>query len=144
TMSGSDLVDANVQIAALTAGLAAGVEPLLTEITALPSEPASPPAHPNETADIARVRNHRIKVGGKTYQPLRGDFHRHTEISFDGGGDGPLIDMFRYAIDAAGQDWICAGDHDSGRHREYTWWQIQKLDDALHMGTTFVPLFGYE
>src|SRR5262249_55537171 len=50
-----------------------------------PSEPASPPVHPQGAADIPRVRNHRIQVGGKTYRPLRGNFHRHTEISFDGG-----------------------------------------------------------
>src|SRR5205814_6594465 len=62
----------------------------------------------------------------------------------DGGGDGPLVGRFRYAIDAAAQDWICAGDHDSGNGREYTWWQIQKMDDAYHVGSAFVPLFGYE
>ena len=101
TQSGGDEVDANVQIAALTAGPAGVVEPFLAEIARSPSKPASPPVHPDEAADIARVRNHRIKVGGKTYRPLRGDFHRHTEISFDGGGDGALEDMWRYAIDCA-------------------------------------------
>jgi hypothetical protein len=52
--------------------------------------------------------------------------------------------MFRYAMDGAAQDWMCAGDHDNGGGREYTWWQIQKLDDALHVGPQFVPIFGYE
>ena len=48
------------------------------------------------------MRNYRIEAGGKTYRLLRGDFHRHTEISQDGGSDGALEDMWRYAIDAAG------------------------------------------
>ena len=41
--------------------------------------------------------------------------------------------MFRYAIDAAGMDWIGNGDHDNGGGREYTWWLIQKLTDAYHV-----------
>jgi hypothetical protein len=102
---------------------------------------------PKTTAEreaVERVRDYRAKIGGVTYQLVRGDYHRHTEISFDGGGDGSLSDMFRYAIDAASQDWICAGDHDYGTGREYTWWQIQKHDDAYHTGPQFVPIFGYE
>jgi hypothetical protein len=102
------------------------------------------PAVLSERSAVESMRGYRAKVGGKTYQLLRGDYHRHTEISPDGGGDGPLIDMFRYALDAAAQDWICAGDHDYGNGREYTWWQIQKLDDAFHIGPQFVPIFGYE
>src|SRR5207253_1756019 len=67
-----------------------------------------------EAADVARIRAFRVRSGGKSYQVLRGDYHRHTEISGDGAGDGPLIDMFRYAMDGAAQDWMCAGDHDNG------------------------------
>jgi len=134
-----DEVDANVQIAALTAGSTGVVEPLLAEITDRPSEPALPPVHPNEAADIARMRNHRIKIGGKAYQPLRGDFHRHTEISFDGGGDGALEDMWRYAVDCAGLDWIGNGDHDNGNGKEYTWWITQKTMELYHAPPAFTP-----
>src|SRR5262249_13950050 len=113
-----------------------------------PTPPPGPrdsgPPTSAERADVGRVRGFQVRLGGQVLRPLRGDFHRHTEISFDGGGDGPLVDMFRYAIDAAAQDWICAGDHDYGNGREYSWWQIQKLDDAYHVGTAFVPIFGYE
>ena len=35
------------------------------------------------------------------------------------GGDGGLLDMWRYAIDAAGMDWIGDGDHDYGNGREF-------------------------
>ena len=84
------------------------------------------------------MRDYRIEAGGKTYRLLRGEFHRHTEISLDGGSDGALEDMWRYAIDAAGLDWIGNGDHDNGGGKEYTWWLIQKTTDlyqpaaALH------------
>ena len=32
----------------------------------------------------------------------------------DGGADGSLEDMWRYAIDAAALDWIGNNDHDNG------------------------------
>jgi hypothetical protein len=146
TVSGGDTVDANVHIAALTAGSAStgAVDPLLAEIADRPSAPPAPPVHPDEAADIARVRNHRIKIGGKTYQPLRGDFHRHTEVSFDGGSDGALEDMWRYAIDCAALDWIGNGDHDNGNHKEYTWWITQKTMELYHVPPAFTPMFSYE
>jgi hypothetical protein len=97
-----------------------------------------------ELAAVKRIRAYRAEVAGKKYQLLRGEFHRHTEISFDGGSDGSLEDMFRYAIDAAGMDWIGNGDHDAGSGREYTWWIIQKYTDAYHVKNVFTPMFTYE
>ena len=85
-----------------------------------------------------------IQAGGKTYRLLRGEFHRHTEISQDGGADGALEDMWRYAIDAAGFDWIGNGDHDNGGGKEYTWWLIQKTTELYHNPPAFVPMFTYE
>jgi hypothetical protein len=93
---------------------------------------------------VKRIRDYRIEAGGKKYQLLRGEFHRHTEISWDGGPDGSLDDMFRYAIDAAAMDWIGNGDHDSGAGREYSWWLIQKFTDAFHVPGRFTPMFTYE
>jgi hypothetical protein len=75
---------------------------------------------------------------------VRGEFHRHTEISFDGKNDGPLVDAYRYAIDAAALDWVGCCDHDNGTAREYTWWLEQKYTDAYLLGTRFVPMFNYE
>ena len=75
---------------------------------------------------------------------MRGDFHRHTEISWDGGGDGPLIDAYRYYIDAASLGWAGCCDHDNGEGREYTWWLTQKFTDAYLLGSKFVPMFYYE
>jgi hypothetical protein len=97
-----------------------------------------------EAADVARIRDYRTRVGGNELRILRGEFHRHTEISGDGMGDGPLEDMWRYAIDSASMDWIGNGDHDNGGGREYPWWIIQKSTDAYRLPGLFEPMFTYE
>jgi hypothetical protein len=97
-----------------------------------------------EAEAVRRMRTYRVEAGGKAYRLLRGEFHRHTEISWDGGGDGSLEDMWRYALDAAALDWIGNTDHDSGGGREYTWWLIQKSTDAYHVPGAFTPVFAYE
>jgi hypothetical protein len=102
------------------------------------------PAVAAESASDKLNRSYRPTVSGKHLQLLRGDFHRHTEISFDGRGDGPLIDSYRYFIDAAGLDWVGCCDHDNGDAREYTWWLTQKFTDAYSLGAKFVPMYYYE
>jgi hypothetical protein len=97
-----------------------------------------------ERAAVKCIREYRLEAGGKKYQLLRGEFHRHTELSWDGGADGSLEDMFRYAIDAAALDWISNDDHDNGAGREYSWWLIQKFTDAYHVKNAFTPMHGYE
>ncbi len=97
-----------------------------------------------EREAVERIRKYRVEAGGKKYQLLRGEFHRHTELSWDGGPDGSLEDMFRYAIDAAALDWIGNGDHDNGAGREYSWWLVQKFTDAYHVPSHFTPMFSYE
>jgi hypothetical protein len=97
-----------------------------------------------ELADVARLRSYHVSVDGQDLRPVRGEFHRHTEISGDGGNDGALEDMWRYAIDVADFDWIGNGDHDNGAGREYTWWLIQKTTDAFYLGDTFSPVYSYE
>jgi hypothetical protein len=111
---------------------------------AVAAEEAAAAVHPNEPADIARMRAYRVEAAGKTYRLLRGEFHRHSEISFDGGGDGPLEDLWRYAIDAGGLDWMGDGDHDNGGGKEYTWWLVQKTTDFYHNPGVFMPMFTYE
>src|SRR5262249_3332072 len=88
--------------------------------------PNAPPVHPHEVADIARVRGHRIAPGGRSYRILRGDLHRHTDNSHDGAGDGSLTDLYRYALDAAGLDYILVTDHNDGNDAEYPWWRREK------------------
>ena len=109
---------------------------------------AEPPAnagfiHPHEAADVRQIRGYRAQVGGAELRILRGDFHRHTEISPDGAGDGSLDDYFRYMMDAAAMDTGIVSDHNAGVE-EYTWWRTEKAIDIYHIPGGYTPLFGYE
>jgi hypothetical protein len=114
-----------------------------SEVQAVPQEMAPPVVHPDERGDVARMRGYRVVAGGKTYRLMRGDFHRHTEVSQDGGSDGALEDLWRYAIDAADFDWMGDADHDNGGSKEYTWWLVQKTTDLYH-SPKLTTLFSYE
>ena len=105
---------------------------------------APDPAAAAEAGAATLSRSYRPTVNGQQYQLVRGDFHRHTEISFDGRNDGPLIDTYRYYIDAASLGWAGCCDHDNGEAREYTWWLTQKFTDAYLLGSKFIPMFYYE
>jgi hypothetical protein len=120
-------------------------EPLAPKLVTLETTPK--PANKDEAAEhdaVKGLREYRLEAAGKKYQLQRGEFHRHTEISFDGGNDGSLEDMWRYAIDVAKLDWIGCSDHDNGNGKEYTWWLTQKYTDAYHVGKAFTPIFCYE
>jgi hypothetical protein len=127
-------------VSAPAGALSAG-EP--SALQAVPQELAPPVVHADEPGDVARMRAYRVNLGGKSYRLFRGDFHRHTEVSQDGGADGALEDMWRYAIDAAGFDWMGNADHDNGGGKEYTWWLVQKSTD-LYQSPKLVTLFSYE
>jgi hypothetical protein len=117
--------------------------PQLTRIGTV--TPAAPdPQDATEAAAVALAKSYTPTVNGQAYHLVRGDFHRHTELSFDGRGDGPLVDAYRYAIDAAGLTWYSCCDHDDGGAREYSWWLMQKFTDAYNLGSGFIPLFYYE
>ena len=105
--------------------------------------PADPPVHPLESVQVAAIRKYRYQVGGKTYQILRGDLHRHTDISNDGIGDGSLLDLYRYALNAAELDYILVADHNYGG-AEYNWWRTEKSEDAFFIPGRLQPLFGTE
>jgi hypothetical protein len=111
-------------------------------IVAAASQPQN--AHPNETVDTRQIRDYRISLNGKTYRILRGDLHRHTELSGDGAGDGSLDDLYRYTLDAAAMDYAHVGDHQMGNDEQYSWWITQKSNDLYYMPQRFVPLYGYE
>jgi len=125
-----------------------------------PFRPSAPDelavTHSDEARQVAVVRNHRITVGGRTYKIVRGDVHRHTEICMDGGIDGSLWDLYRYAIDAAALDYVAVTDHNYGAwldtdepeskntDNEFQWWRTQKSADIFYVPGRFVPLYGYE
>jgi hypothetical protein len=96
-----------------------------------------------DAAAIKAIREYHAGASGE-YKILRGEFHRHSEISMDGGNDGTILDQWRYALDAGDLDWIGCCDHDNGAGREYTWWISQQLTDIFHAPGKFVPLFSYE
>ncbi len=128
--------------------LAFSGKPGATELKPAAAAPANSPAPAadvlKEDREVARSRAYRATVHGKELRIVRGEFHRHTEISGDGGNDGPLEDMWRYALDVAAMDWIGCGDHDNGNGREYTWWLTQKTTDAFRIARQFEPMFTYE
>ena len=106
--------------------------------------PARLPTEPREREQVAEIRNYQLTAGGRTYRVYRGDLHRHTDISRDGGGDGSLFDSYRYMLDAAAMDFYLVTDHNSGTNHEYSWWRIEKSEDMFHLPGSFVTLFGYE
>ncbi|NQT87919.1 hypothetical protein HQ560_14220, partial [bacterium] len=133
----------NWEIAVADVGATAAPKPIA--LTPLPDEaPRGPsPDAAREAKHVAAVRAYRAQVAGKTVQILRGEFHRHTELSSDGGGDGTLLDMWRYGIDMAALDWIGNGDHDNGA-RELPWWLTQKTTDMFQIAGAFTPMYTYE
>jgi uncharacterized protein DUF3604 len=102
------------------------------------------PIHANEPENLRTIRGYTINAGDKNFKIYRGDMHRHTDISQDFKYDGSLIEVYRYALDAAGFDYMVPTDHQLGYDREFTWWQDEKLTDLFHVPGTFTPLFGYE
>ena len=103
-----------------------------------------PPVHPHEAEQIARIRGYKVESAGKTYHIYRGDLHRHTDISGDGVGDGSLMDLHRYALDAAALDFCIVSDHNMGDDAEYPWWRTQKANDLYTIPGAFISVYGYE
>ena len=106
------------------------------------------PVHPNEVEDTAAIRSYRYEAKGRSYRILRGDLHRHTDISSDGIGEGALIDFYRYALTAGQFDFMMVGDHQYGGDNvpgiEYNWWRTEKSEDLFHVPDRFWPLYGTE
>ncbi len=103
------------------------------------------PGHANEGADLDAIRGYRTAVHGRPVQIVRGDFHRHTELSWDGGGgtDGSLPDFYRYMIDAAAMDYGASTDHQGGAW-DYWWWYTQKMTDMYHVPGAYAAVYGFE
>ncbi len=127
-----------------TAALGPGPAPAPIELQPLAVAPAAAAnPHPNEARDVARLREYRATAAGRTYRIVRGDMHRHTDLSWDGNRDGSLFDAYRYALDAAAFDYLGVADHQAGE-TEYTWWMLQKAVTLFAVPGRFAPLYGYE
>jgi hypothetical protein len=123
--------------------LAAARGPLAVKGTAVPKAPAVVLDRKEQT-QAAALRSHRVASRDGALKLIRGEFHRHSEVSMDGGGDGTIIDQWRYIIDPAHMDWVGCCDHDNGGGREYSWWTTQKLTDIFYSPGRFAPMFSYE
>jgi hypothetical protein len=111
-----------------------------------PAVQETAPAVPaGEAANVARVRRHRVAMGGQSLRIVRGDLHRHTELSQDVGGldDGSLPEFYRYMIDAAAMDFGASTDHQAGG-TDYWFFMTQKMADMYHFPQRFVPFYAYE
>ncbi|MBI3463998.1 MAG: hypothetical protein HY000_13210 [Planctomycetes bacterium] len=115
-------------------------------------QPPAPPAGGDqwnvdrENAQVNAIRKHKTKINGKTHHIVRGDLHRHTEMSWDvgPGNDGSYLDFYRYMIDVAAMDFGGLSDHQGGGHYAYWWWLTEKSADMYYLPPRFVPLYGYE
>ncbi len=104
-----------------------------------------PDSHPTEEADVRYMRGYRAEHRGRALRILRGDLHRHTELSQDVGGldDGSLPEFYRYMIDAAEMDFGASTDHQAGGTDLWNA-MTQKLADMYHFPERFSTLYGYE
>jgi hypothetical protein len=135
--------DNNLYAALLTAD-AAPKPPALVAASARGDGKPVEPVHPDEARDVQRVRAYRLRAGGRQYRLLRGDWHRHSEISSHRDQDGPFEEVWRYGLDVARMDWLGPTDHDNGVDNEYTWWLTQKQMEIYHQPPVFIPMFTYE
>ena len=103
------------------------------------------PGHPAEADDVRAIRTHRVQIHGETMRILRGDLHRHTELSQDQGGmpDGSLPELYRYLIDAAAMDFGASTDHQAGG-TDFWNFMTQKMADMYHFPDRFSTLYAYE
>ena len=116
------------------------------KLWAEPPEMEVKPGHANEPQDVEAIRSYRSTVHGVEMRIVRGDFHRHTELSWDLGGrlDGSLFDFYRYMIDAAAMDFGAVTDHISGGNYGYWKWLIEKSCDMYHIPRVFTTFYAYE
>ena len=120
-----------------------GDEPQLSAYR--PAQEPAPPVHATEARDVAGIRAHRVTAGNESLRIVRGDLHRHTELSQDIGGldDGSLPEFYRYMIDAAAMDFGASTDHQAGG-TDYWNFLTQKMADMYHFPQRFVTLYAYE
>jgi hypothetical protein len=98
-----------------------------------------------ERRDVAAIRAYRVTVAGQSLRIVRGDLHRHTELSQDVGGldDGSLPEFYRYMIDAASMDFGASTDHQAGG-TDYWAFMTQKMTDMYNFPPRYVALYAYE
>jgi hypothetical protein len=119
--------------------------PTADDTSAKPTWTAPTPV--NNTIERKHDDHHSWTFDGSKYELYWGDFHRHTDFSnCRTPDDGCIVEHFRYAIDAAGLDYLATTDHtDIGKtYHEYEWHQSQKYADMFHNPAKFLGFYAYE
>ncbi len=126
----------------------AATKPVVVDLETPQQGPAEvTPIHLDEAEDVATIRAYRTRVHGVANRIVRGDLHRHTELSYDSSGgnlDGSVFDYYRYMLDASAMDFGGITDHNSGGDWEYAWWLIEKSCDLYHVRRAFTTFYAYE
>lgn len=111
----------------------------------LPASDRIPALSPNDAVPARQAIAPPVRHTLNGYQLVWGDLHRHTDISEDGGTiDGSLSDAMRYALDAAGLDFLGITDHTRYLPRRYNLWRIQQISDLYYKTGVFSPMHAYE
>ncbi len=89
------------------------------------------------------------KVAGKTYHLVRGDLHRHTDLSLCWPFlDGSIDDAYRLAIEVDRMDFLGITDHTRdiahGDELSQLWWRCTKEVTRHRLPGEFFPYFCYE
>ncbi|MEM7261647.1 MAG: hypothetical protein AAF488_06620 [Planctomycetota bacterium] len=90
-----------------------------------------------------------VQFGSPSYTLFRGDLHRHTDLSLCFPFyDGSLQDVYRYAIEVAGLDFLGVTDHardlDQGDVDSLAWWRTTTMVRRFHRPGQFHPFYAYE
>lgn len=89
------------------------------------------------------------EVAGKTYHLVRGDLHRHTDLSLCWPFlDGSIDDAYRLAIEVDRMDFLGITDHTRdiahGNVLSQLWWRCTKEVTRHRLAGRFFPYFSYE
>ncbi len=100
---------------------------------------------------LARRESYRTTSGGKTWQLLWGDTHKHSNVSRCSQGNEPTPDdLYRYGTDVFHYDWFALSDHAEDPRQagydqiDYYWWKQQKLADLYHVPGFMSVLYNFE
>ena len=89
------------------------------------------------------------EVAGQTYHLVRGDLHRHTDLSLCWPFlDGSIDDAYRLAIEVDRMDFLGITDHTRdiahGNVLSQLWWRCTKEVTRHRLAGKFFPYFSYE
>lgn len=94
---------------------------------------------------LTRVEEKRrtVELGGKTYELIWGDLHRHTNLSkCKSANDGDIVGNYRWALDAERLDFYAITEH--LEYMSYGEWKRCKDSASLFSRDEFLGLYAFE